>query len=321
MADPDFDRPGSSAAGGYHASSLPPQSPRPLVARRASQSSLQRARDPDRDRQHEPPPRPTSAAHSLSHSPQPSHAAYDAQASPPPPPRHQIHSPSFSPLFALLSSSTHPSQRQTTHHPTVHYIFADDDPEVLTTALAQHHRVDEYEGGEDDDMDNPHDRAVILDMAPTKEEPGYEVAWASSLSPDWAVVSARLSPMGGGGDGGGGGTAGGRSGSPGALVLRIEGMSVEPTSSLGKTPTPEAELQSSGGSGARRYNTAPDDYTGLLHDFEKRMRVLRRVVDAGSERQRKALADDDQQNESIGRDRGIDYRLAGGDDDAKDPQS
>ena len=278
MTEPDSGRPSSSAAG-FH-TAIPP-SPRPSVASRASRSSLRRERD-----------LPEAVAHT-------------AQTQSPPtglPPDEPVHSSvpplvqqsSFGPIFALLTSSTHPAHRQTTHHPTIRYIFADDDAEVLTAALAQHHsRGGEELQSEDADVDGPPERAIVLDMVPTADGNSFEVAWASSLSPDWAVVSAQVTRM----EGVDGAPAAGHGDRPGALLLKIDGVSVgSPSASvpLGKTTTPEADLQSSGASAQRllQPQQAREGYSGLLSDFEKRMTVLRRVVEVGAERQRRLTPQD-----------------------------
>ena len=202
-------------------------------------------------------------------------------ASPPPA------QPPFSPLFTLVASTSHPSNRQTIQYPTVHYIFADDDPEILTTALAHHHGSAFQNNEEDNERDNPPDRAVLLDMETAADGSGVDVSWASSLTPDWAVTSARVSRMEGGS---GGGVAVGPGGSN---VLKIEGVSLEPSSGrLGKTPASETELQSSGGSTGRQQQQQPatEGYADLLQEFEKRMSTLRMVADAAMARQR-ALGD------------------------------
>ncbi|KAB5584981.1 hypothetical protein GE09DRAFT_1068950 [Coniochaeta sp. 2T2.1] len=141
----------------------------------------------------------------------------------------------FTQLFTTITSTTHPSGRTSTHHPTVHYVFADDDPRVLTSALAQYeHGVEsddeqqerqEYEDeGQGRQGYGTTNRAVVLDIVPhTAAAAGYEVVWASSLSADWAVVEAHLGRM----DGGGGGGIQGTGGGGGMLTLRIEGVSVE----------------------------------------------------------------------------------------------
>ncbi|KAK0610415.1 hypothetical protein B0T17DRAFT_620894 [Bombardia bombarda] len=286
MTDPDPNRPGSSAAA-HHASSTP-HSRRPSVASHASRSSLRRERDRQEALAHA---RPLSAAYSHPHSPQqgtPTGPAVDEPSSSLT--QQQPDEPPFTPLFTLLTSNTHPSHRQTTYHPTVHYIFADDDPDLMTAALAQHI----------EDNDNQNERAVVLDMAPTPDGAGLEVAWASSLSPDWAVVSASVSHMK---DNDG---AAERSYSlPGTLVLKIDGVSIEPSAATATatataapltTSTPELELQSSGASGTRQQSSSSstDDYARLLVDFDQRMGLLHRVVEVGAERQR--MIEAEQQN-------------------------
>ncbi|KAK3322059.1 hypothetical protein B0H66DRAFT_187093 [Apodospora peruviana] len=287
MTEPEHNRPGSSAAA-YHASSIP-SSPRPSVNSRGSRTSLRR----EHERQEAiAQARPMSVAQSHSQSPQlPSAAPVEQPAKLP---QQNL---SFTPPFTLITSSNHPSQRQTTHHPTVHYIFADDDPEVLTAALAQHHRqTDQDETDEQASSIHPNDRAVVLDMVPMSDGTSLEVAWASSLSPDWAIVSASVSHVEGG-EAGPGTPAGGHNGNPGGLVLKIEGVSIEPPSSgtavSGKTHSPETGQQSPGGSGTKRQQqpSAAEEYAGLIADFDKRMALLRRVVNTGAERQRRLDAD------------------------------
>jgi hypothetical protein len=208
----------------------------------------------------------------------------------------------FSPLFTLLASTSHPSNRQTIQYPTVHYIFADDDPEILTAALARHQEGAgagagagaDADTGDDDpenEADAPPDRAVLLDMERTADGSGVDVVWASSLTSDWAVASACVSRVEGSSSGGGGGGA--AVGPAGHQVLKIEGVSIEPSSS-GPLPLGDAEMQSSGGSagtstGAGRQPAsppAPEDYTELLQEFEKRMATLRKVVEAAGARHR-----------------------------------
>ncbi|EAQ83025.1 hypothetical protein CHGG_10843 [Chaetomium globosum CBS 148.51] len=289
MPIPDPDRPVSR---GTYTSPAPP-SPRPSVASRASKSSLRR----EQERQGTPPihPRPTSAAYSRPHTPHttavaPAEEPARAPSPPPPPPPKPTQQP-FSPVFALLNSTSHASNRQTIHHPTVHYIFADDDPERLTAALAHHHGAASYDGNGSEVPD----RGVLLDLEPTADGAGYEVAWASSLTADWAATSARVSRMEEGAAGGA--TVPGLGGN---LVLKIEGVSLEPAAvgggggggasgplGKGSTSTPEAEMHSSGGSmGRGRSAPASEGYADLLQDFEKRMATLRKVVEAGAARQR-----------------------------------
>src|SRR5262249_43559277 len=105
MADSENDRPGSR---GYHASPAPP-SPRPSVASRPSRSSLRR------DQELPAQPRPASGVYSRPHTPQ--YPAAGPIEEPPalssPPLVQPTPPPPFSPLFTLLASTSHPSNRQT----------------------------------------------------------------------------------------------------------------------------------------------------------------------------------------------------------------
>jgi hypothetical protein len=151
---------------------------------------------------------------------------------------------------------------------------------------------------------------VLLDLVPREDgSAGYEVACASSLSSDWAVVGARVSRMEGD-DGGqqGVGTsstaASGRDGSPGAgLMLRIEGVGTD----LGIVSTLSGaeggELQGSGGSGgsgsrSRTAGQQQEDYAGLIDEFERRMGVLGRVVDAAEQRRRRGAAEAEREEQA-----------------------
>ncbi|KAK4142844.1 uncharacterized protein C8A04DRAFT_37892 [Dichotomopilus funicola] len=298
--NPDLDRPESQ---GYRASPVPP-SPRPSVASRASGSSLRR--DQERQDAIAPHIRPTSVTYSRPETPQ--KLAAQPVDGPPVQPSQQAqqqkHHPQqpqpFAPVFALLDSVSHSSKRQTVHYPTVHYIFADDDPGILSAALARHHNGSNSSGGGGGGS-RPADRGVILDMEPSPDGLGYEVKWASSLTPDWAVTSAQVSQIEG--DAGGGGRGGvGVTGLGGNLVLRVEGVSLEPESSSGlpvKASTSEVDLQGFGVSLRRelqqhRDGATPGGYTGLLNEFEKGMSTLRKVVEAATARQR-VLGDGDGQ--------------------------
>ena len=273
MTEPDPNRPGSAAAGSTP-SPVPP-SPKPSVASRASRNSLRRERQEGLLANATPSPQAAAAA-------APPEEAVELRLPHPA-------EPPFSPLFTLLTSTHHPAQHQTTHHPVMHYIFADDDPEALTEALASHHRSTEEAGDNSDGApsgpDNGSERAVVLEMA-QNDDGGLKIAWASSLSPDWAVIDARVTQM----EGEGAASAVADYNSHGPLMLRIEGVTVGgPSPSLvtaaGKAPSPERELQSSRASGSRP--TVKEEYAGLIEDFEKRMGVLSRVVEASEDRLRR----------------------------------
>ncbi|KAK1762077.1 hypothetical protein QBC33DRAFT_602165 [Phialemonium atrogriseum] len=354
MTDPDPARPASSAA--IHAAQASnPMSRQPSVASRGSRSSLRRQQDA------QPPASPSASSPPPQDHPQ-QQQQQPAQATVPPEPEQ----PPFTPLFTLLTSTSHPSQKPTLHHPTVHYIFADDDPELLTEALARHHRtpedleVDDPDAGPDPDPDSDQaasqehrrdaasasatssssssgshhlDRAILIDLVPAdgnnSSSPGggLEVAWASSLTPDWAVVGARVASQADDDDDGHGhGPAADqehlhhhqhrrhRKGSGGAgagsLILKIEGVGAEAAAAARPLPVagvvvpgrnspaeggePQQSPGLAGGAGGKqqqRPSPGSEEYPALMDEFDKRMGVLRRVVEAGEERRRRTEAD------------------------------
>lgn len=290
------------------------------------------------------------------------------QQQPPPPPQ-------FHPLFTLVTDTT----SRATHHPRVHYIFSDDDPDILTHALAQYQQQSEQriqqqrrqspaKGPSPSGSTSnkplsqhhqsssssspvpqlaPSDRAIVLDLVPklntlsSGDDPvaatstmtatasalssQYEVAWASSLSVDWAVVSAKLSAMpdddvstrGGGPDDL---DTGAQAAQQQRLMLHIEGIdSTAGVSSSSNTATTanqrtqttsaatrqpslgDGDMRLSSGSISGEKGTAQqigtaikEDYGVIVDEFGKRMLVLRKVMEKGLERQRKVtVATDD----------------------------
>ncbi|KAI0853340.1 hypothetical protein F5Y00DRAFT_99548 [Daldinia vernicosa] len=203
----------------------------------------------------------------------------------------QDHEPHpFAPIFTLVNNAS----TRTTHHPHVRYIFSDDDPDILTQALA------ELDVGVDGTASDPasSNRAMVLDLAPDPTG-GYSVAWASSLSPSWAVLDAQLSQIAApssdaesnSGNGGGDGSS-----RPGRLMLKIEGIESNSLGSEGGL-SGEASRHGSGsgsGSGSGQHDRGRgeiEDYTNLVDKFDRQMTTLRKIVDASEERQRKTAAD------------------------------
>lgn len=297
----------------------------------------------------------------------------------------------FQPIFSLVTDNT---TRQI-HHPRVHYIFADDDPEVLTDALAQYsqyqHQLQQYQlelqiyqkqlqqledqpdppSSKDNTREStrasgsgsgsssswrppppppqppqppgpPPPRALVVDLVPkpapsdpsSATTPGaaatatttatgtassptssYDVAWASSLSTDWAVVSAKIGPMSA--DAAAPSTQTSESDdaapAPPRLMLRVEGVGVEgsgggsalpppatarprPISALVTQKRPSQESMSGSGSRSRSRGVGAaigshgQEYGPILDEFDRRMGMLRKVVGAGVERQAKLAA-------------------------------
>lgn len=250
----------------------------------------------------------------------------------------QQYLPPFQPLFTLVTDTT----TGATHHAHVHYIFSDDEPDLLTDALGQYsiqqqqyqiHQQQQQQtasssSGSTSAKPTPpqpliNDRAILLDLVPkppadptttttssssaAAAAPAYDVAWASSLSADWAVVSAKVSPMSaddndtdvvptparGAADSDGSG-----------LILRIEGVDLThpplPPPPAAAVAAPRAvrskasiDLSSGSSSGVAQPAAQQEDYGAIVEEFDKRMVVLRKVLEAGRERQLKMAVDAD----------------------------
>ncbi|KAI1772608.1 hypothetical protein F4818DRAFT_133658 [Hypoxylon cercidicola] len=204
---------------------------------------------------------------------------------------HDHDPPPFAPIFTLVNNTS----TRTIHHPHVRYIFSDDDPDVLTQALADlDHELDESAA----DPALQSNRAMILDLAPDPMG-GYSVAWASSLSPSWAVLDAQLSqisPPSSDGESNNGNEGGDSSRRADRLMLQIEGVDSNALGSesgvSGAASRHGSGSGSGGGSGQHdRERGNAEDYPSLIDKFERRMSTLRKIVDAGEERQRKIAAD------------------------------
>lgn len=117
---------------------------------------------------------------------------------------------SFQPFFALVydgSTSEH-------YHPTVHYVFADDEEggEVVSEGVVRALRGLEASAEKEEGMGREH--VLILDVdAKLGGQGGYEVTQAQSLSAEWQIgtVDVMSAPTMSEEDGGAG------------LMLRIEG--------------------------------------------------------------------------------------------------
>lgn len=209
----------------------------------------------------------------------------------------------FAPIYSLVTNQS----TRTTHHPHVHYIFSDDDPDLLSQALAQQQEANALESATET---APASRAVLLDLAADLDG-GYRVAAASSLSPAWAVLDAQLSRISPPASDGGSASAS-ASGhvresprKPDRLMLRIEGIEADDGGAAGS----EGELRlsdrsagagaSGSGSVQRDHKGEGEDYAQLVDEFEKRMSMLRKVVEASEERRRNVALDAPAQSVSI----------------------
>ena len=95
-----------------------------------------------------------------------------------------LHPPDFKPFFTLIEDP----QSGEHHHPTVLYIFSDDDPELLTNAALE--ALDTHGQESQHEMPEEHvdERYVILDMAAD----GKTVTAAASMSRDWQAIQTAI---------------------------------------------------------------------------------------------------------------------------------
>lgn len=165
--------------------------------------------------------------------PQPAPPNTEAQAADPPLPEPEsaedetlLPPPDFRPFFTLIADP-HTGEY---HHPTVHYLFSDDDPEILTGAAleaidagdthARNTGAEEDETAEDGGVE---ERVVIVDLAAD----GKTVTGAVSLSKEWQALRTEVGAapsMGGGGVGGGAEGKAGDEESGRGLMLKISGV-------------------------------------------------------------------------------------------------
>jgi len=141
--------------------------------------------------------------------------------------------PAFEPLFTLLTNTT----SNTTVHPRVQYLFSDDDPSTLAPSSTS--------------------RAIVVDLAPSsssrsdvdKNKKQWEVNYASSLTPSFAVTGTTLDPA--------------------TLTLRLDGVERE--------PVPE---RNKGG----HESGSSEDPDALVEEFRRRMGIMGRIVSEADRR-------------------------------------
>jgi hypothetical protein len=114
-------------------------------------------------------------------------------------PIQQDENPSFEPFFTLIENPAISEH----YHPTVHYIFADDeDADILTEAACRALSQDDAQhsasqGSQDTKLPAPIDGVrehyIIVDVQPTDAGTTFEVTDAHSLSSDWQVTDASIS--------------------------------------------------------------------------------------------------------------------------------
>ncbi|KFY36876.1 hypothetical protein V494_04952 [Pseudogymnoascus sp. VKM F-4513 (FW-928)] len=212
--------------------------------------------------------------------------------------------PPFTPFFTLVDDATTSS----THHPVnVRYIFSDDDQDLTDDYLAaisspspnssshithsdssslttssRHHQPSNRDPRE------PEHRTILVDLDAT----GTAVAAAHSLSSSWQVLSASITkaptwesgPAAEDEEGGAGAAR---------FMLRLEGTKGRDE---GMRERVRGMWREDPG------DVRAEDFQVLMDEFEKKMRVLKTVVDSGNEAL--ALGVEEQQDEGHDEDEG-----------------
>ncbi|KAG9247571.1 hypothetical protein BJ878DRAFT_166471 [Calycina marina] len=190
----------------------------------------------------------------------------------------------FSPLFTLI----HDPQTNTTHHPSrIHYLFSDDDSILLTEAYLRSlssaspmisprdsltsssnsatFRAQHKDKGKPNDKSKgkakeKEERVIVVDMSASGD-----VVGAASMSASWQVVGANVenAPTWEGANEGG---------EEGGLMLKIEGVS-----GVGE--------EHGGGVGLGLQAGEDDAMQRLMENFDAKMEILRRVIDAGERKE------------------------------------
>ena len=97
-----------------------------------------------------------------------------------------LHPADFRSFFTLIEDT----DVREYHHPTVHYIFSDDDPEILTSAVLEtlDHTQEQSHAKQTATSETAQERYVIIDIGAD----GKSVASASSLSSDWQALKTSI---------------------------------------------------------------------------------------------------------------------------------
>lgn len=170
--------------------------------------------------------------------------------------------PEFHPFFTLIETPATSEH----HHPTVHYIFADDDAEIITEAAcralaqedAQHTQTQtEEESKLPAPIRGVREHYLVLDVQPADAGSGFEATRAHSLSSEWQVLNATITNAP---------TIDGNASESGeGLMLKIEG-----TSAVKHTDSVDAGRKES--------------LEQMVDRFEKGLMEIRKMIEAGQEK-------------------------------------
>ena len=244
-----------------------PKATTPIYSSSPSKSSLKSTQKaPSTSRNLLPSPHfeePLPVHTSPRHSPRAQELSYEEEAVESAEASAQLPSLPFQPFFTLIEDSLTNEH----HHPTVHYVFADDDADLITEAACRSLLRDdatqtyapyaeESEAGLSNTSDAIREHYLLLDLAPTTRTDGaaaYEVTSAQSLSSEWQVLGTSV---------GAAPTINVEDDEAG-LMLKIEGR--------GHTPD-----------GIRKGKEEKKSMEEMIRRFEKGLSDIRKVIDAGT---------------------------------------
>ncbi|KAG9661661.1 hypothetical protein KCU69_g14834, partial [Aureobasidium melanogenum] len=99
-------------------------------------------------------------------------------------PEELLPPPDFRPFFTLIEDPDTGEH----HHPSVHYIFSDDNPDFLTSTIVDAMGQEQAGTSPEQKVDNNRGRMILLDIAPD----GKTVNEVQSLSPHWQVLRTTV---------------------------------------------------------------------------------------------------------------------------------
>ncbi|GME27169.1 hypothetical protein GTA08_BOTSDO10068 [Neofusicoccum parvum] len=255
-----------------------------------------------------------AAAAAAQHHPYTHDAAGDAEtlSYPPPDPSSQqtlLPPANFTPFFTLVEDAATAEH----HHPRVHYVFSDDDPDLHTAVfmralgdttslhaspaatLKHPHHFLQHADDEDHNNGQHADALLLPPPAPGVKErfvvldlgaDGHTVAGATSLSREWQVVGTAVAPAPSFAEDG----ADDPSGAGGALMLRVEGTEIRPARPAGAAAgldVDQREEEAISAALAEAKRAADGELVAgmeeLLRRFDSGIDMLRKVVGADVE--------------------------------------
>ncbi|TIA03027.1 hypothetical protein D6C82_02228 [Aureobasidium pullulans] len=92
--------------------------------------------------------------------------------------------PDFRPFFTLIEDPDTGEH----HHPSVHYIFSDDNPDFVTSTIVEGIDQEQADTSSDQPPVTNRERMILLDIAPD----GKTVSEAQSLSPHWQILKTTV---------------------------------------------------------------------------------------------------------------------------------